>query len=83
MIQSRLEGSFLPGGLGAVLSPPVMGAAAFLICEILKISYLEVITMAIMPTILYYWSIFLMVEFDAKRFGVKEITVERKGSLRS
>ena len=70
------------GGLGAVLSPPVMGAAAFLICEILKISYLEVITMAIMPTILYYWSIFLMVEFDAKRFGVKEIVVERKGSLK-
>ena len=69
------------GGLGAVLSPPVMGAAAFLICEILKISYLEVITMACMPTILYYWSIFLMVEFDAKRFGVKDVTVERKGSL--
>jgi TRAP transporter 4TM/12TM fusion protein len=50
------------GGLGAVLSPPVMGAAAFLI--------------------LYYWSIFLMVEFDAKKFGVKEVTVERKGSLK-
>jgi TRAP transporter 4TM/12TM fusion protein len=59
-----------------------MGAAAFLICEILKISYLEVIAMACMPTILYYWSIFLMVEFDAKRFGVKEVTVERKGSLK-
>lgn len=70
------------GGLGAVLSPPVMGAAAFLICEILKISYLEVIAMACMPTILYYWSIFLMVEFDAKRFGVKQVTVERKGSLK-
>ena len=70
------------GGLGAVLSPPVMGAADFLICEILKISYLEVIAMACMPTILYYWSIFLMVEFDAKRFGVKDVTVERKGSLK-
>jgi TRAP transporter 4TM/12TM fusion protein len=70
------------GGLGAVLSPPVMGAAAFLICEILKISYLEVIAMACMPTILYYWSILLMVEFDAKRFGVKQVTVERKGSLK-
>ena len=65
-----------------MLSPPVMGAAAFLICEILKISYLEVIAMAIMPTVLYYWSIFLMVEFDAKKFGVKEVTVAPKGSLR-
>jgi len=70
------------GGLGAVLSPPVMGAAAFLICEILKISYLEVMAMACMPTILYYWSIFLMVEFDAKKFGAKEVIVERKGSLK-
>jgi len=76
-------GGFLSaGGLGAVLSPPVMGAAAFLICEILKISYLEVITMAIMPTILYYWSIFLMVEFDAKKFGIREVTLMRKGSLK-
>jgi TRAP transporter 4TM/12TM fusion protein len=57
-------------------------ARGFLICEILKISYLEVIAMACMPTILYYWSIFLMVEFDAKRFGVKDVTVERKGSLK-
>ena len=76
-------GGFLSaGGLGAVLSPPVMGAAAFLICEILKISYLEVIAMACMPTILYYWSIFLMVEFDAKKFGVQAVVVESKGSLK-
>ncbi len=76
-------GGFLSaGGLGAVLSPPVMGAAAFLICEILKISYLEVIAMAIMPTILYYWSIFLMVEFDAKKFGVKDVSLAPKGSLK-
>jgi TRAP transporter 4TM/12TM fusion protein len=38
--------------------------------------------MACMPTILYYWSIFLMVEFDAKKFGVRAVTVERKGSLK-
>ncbi len=74
-------GGFLAaGGLGAVLSPPVMGAAAFLICEILRISYLEVMAMAIMPTILYYWSIFLMVEFDARRFGVQQALVEKKGT---
>jgi TRAP transporter 4TM/12TM fusion protein len=76
-------GGFLAAsGLGAVLSPPVMGAAAFLICEIIKISYLEVMAMAVMPTLLYYWSIFLMVEFDAQRFGVKEVRLERKGNLK-
>jgi TRAP transporter 4TM/12TM fusion protein len=63
------------GGIGALLSPPVLGAAAFLIAEMLKISYLEVLMMATIPTILYYWSIFLMVEFDAKKYGVKYVDV--------
>ena len=69
------------GGIGAILSPPVLGAAAFLIAEFLKISYLDVITMACIPTCLYYWSIFLMVELDAKKFGVKEIPFDKTYSL--
>jgi len=69
------------GGIGAILSPPVLGAAAFLIAEFLKISYLDVIVMACIPTCLYYWSIFLMVELDAKKFGVKEIPFDRTYSL--
>jgi TRAP transporter 4TM/12TM fusion protein len=69
------------GGIGAILSPPVLGAAAFLIAEFLKISYLDVIVMACIPTILYYWAIFLMVEFDAKKFGAKTIAFDRTYSL--
>jgi TRAP transporter 4TM/12TM fusion protein len=69
------------GGIGAILSPPVLGAAAFLIAEFLKISYLDVIIMASIPTILYYWAIFLMVEFDAKKFGAKIVTFDRTYSL--
>jgi TRAP transporter 4TM/12TM fusion protein len=69
------------GGIGAILSPPVLGAAAFLIAEFLKISYLDVIIMASIPTCLYYWSIFLMVELDAKKFGVKEIAFDKTYSL--
>ena len=59
------------GGIGAIISPPVLGAAAFLIAEFLRISYLEVLAMAAIPTILYYWSIFMMVELDARKFGAK------------
>jgi TRAP transporter 4TM/12TM fusion protein len=65
-------GLLAAGGLGAILSPPVLGAAAFLIAEFLKISYLEVIKMATVPTLLYYFSLFLMVEFDARRFGLSD-----------
>ena len=69
------------GGIGAILSPPVLGAAAFLIAEFLKISYLDVIVMACIPTCLYYWSIFLMVELDAKKFGAEEIVYDKTYSL--
>ena len=41
------------GGLGAIISPPVLGAAAFLIAEFLKISYLDVLLMAVIPTLLF------------------------------
>jgi TRAP transporter 4TM/12TM fusion protein len=64
------------GGIGAIISPPVLGAAAFLIAEFLRVSYLEVIAMAAIPTLLYYWSIFAMVELDARKFGAKPVTVE-------
>jgi TRAP transporter 4TM/12TM fusion protein len=70
------------GGIGAIISPPVLGAAAFLIAEILKISYLDVLRMAVMPTILYYLSIFLMVEFDAKKFGAKLVSFDETYSLK-
>ncbi|MTW14598.1 TRAP transporter fused permease subunit [Rhodoplanes serenus] len=66
-------GLLAAGGLGAILSPPVLGAAAFLIAEFLKISYLDVIWMALIPTCLYYLSLLFMVELDARRFGAKAV----------
>jgi TRAP transporter 4TM/12TM fusion protein len=60
-------------GIGAILAPPVMGAAAFLIAEFLHISYLEVIVTAAIPAALYYLSIFLMVEADSGRLGLRPI----------
>ena len=65
-------GLLAAGGLGAIISPPVLGAAAFLIAEFLKISYLDVIWMATIPTCLYYLSLLFMVELDAKRFGAHD-----------
>ena len=69
-------GLLAAGGLGAILSPPVLGAAAFLIAEFLKISYLEVIKMAVVPTLLYYFSLFLMVELDGRKYGMSQGTYE-------
>lgn len=64
-------GLLAAAGLGAIISPPVLGAAAFLIAEFLKIGYLDVIWMATIPTCLYYLSLLFMVEIDAKRYGAR------------
>jgi TRAP transporter 4TM/12TM fusion protein len=74
-------GLLAAGGLGAIISPPVLGAAAFLIAEFLKISYLDVIFMATIPTCLYYLGLFLMVELDARRFRVGETGIRPRQPL--
>jgi len=74
-------GLLAAGGLGAIISPPVLGAAAFLIAEFLKISYLEVIWMATIPTCLYYLSLLFMVELDAKRFGARDVVFKQEMTL--
>jgi TRAP transporter 4TM/12TM fusion protein len=58
-------------GIGATLSPPTLGAAAFIIAEFLDIEYLHVLVFAMIPTLLYYVSCWLMMEADSRRLGLK------------
>jgi len=56
---------------GGALMPPVMGAGAYMMLEIINrtpaVTYLEICKAAIIPALLYYLSIFLLVHFYAKR----------------
>jgi TRAP transporter 4TM/12TM fusion protein len=79
--KNEAGGLLAAGGLGAILSPPVLGAAAFLIAEFLKISYLDVILMATIPTVLYYLSLFIMVELDARKFNMKDVPIEHRQTV--
>jgi len=63
-------------GIGAILSPPTLGAAAFLIAEFLQITYLRVLVMATVPTLLYYLSIVLMIEGDARRLKARPVATD-------
>jgi TRAP-type uncharacterized transport system fused permease subunit len=63
-------------GVGAILSPPTLGAAAFIIAEYLDVSYLKVLGWATVPTILYYLGILLSVEIDARRFGARAVRLK-------
>ncbi|MCW0236575.1 MAG: TRAP transporter fused permease subunit [Ferrovibrio sp.] len=80
-IASAAGGLLAAGGLGAIISPPVLGAAAFLIAEFLKISYLDVIRMAAIPTVLYYFCLLAMVEFDAGKYKISNVDTGPRDSL--
>ncbi|MBV9791970.1 MAG: TRAP transporter fused permease subunit [Chloroflexi bacterium] len=63
-------------GIGALLSPPTLGAAAFLIAEYLDVSYLQVLIYATVPTLLYYLSCLLMVEADSRRMQTRAVVID-------
>ena len=64
-------------GIGAIISPPALGAAAFIIAELLKISYLKVVVMSTIPALLYFLSTLLMIEADTRRLGTRDPAVAR------
>jgi TRAP transporter 4TM/12TM fusion protein len=72
----RAGGMLAAAGVGAILSPPTLGAAAFIIAEYLDVSYLAVLGWATIPTILYYLGILLAVEIDARRYGARPVAVQ-------
>jgi TRAP transporter 4TM/12TM fusion protein len=74
----RAGGMLAAAGVGAILSPPTLGAAAFIIAEYLDVSYLKVLLWATVPTLLYYLGILLAVEIDARRFGVRQVAIETR-----
>lgn len=78
----RAGGMLAAAGVGAILSPPTLGAAAFIIAELLDVSYLQVLVWATIPTILYYLGILLAVEIDARRFGARPVDVPATSAWR-
>ncbi len=78
----RAGGMLAAAGVGAILSPPTLGAAAFIIAEYLGVSYLRVLGWAMVPTVLYYLGIVLSVEIDARRCGVRPAALEAGSAWR-
>lgn len=66
-------GMLSAAGIGATLSPPTLGAAAFIIAEFLDVDYLQILVYATIPTILYYVSCWLMTEADSRRMNVRSV----------
>ncbi len=58
---------------GGQITPPIMGAAAFIIAEFLRVNYLVVIVSAIVPTFLYFSTVYFMVHLEADKHGIERI----------
>jgi TRAP transporter 4TM/12TM fusion protein len=61
---------------GGLLMPPVMGAAAFLMADVLGVPYMHVALAAVIPAILYFLAVFMMVDFEGARDGLRGVPVE-------
>ena len=56
--------------IGGMFMPPIMGAAAFIMAELMGIPYLEVVKVALVPALLYFLSVLVMIHFEALKTGV-------------
>ncbi|MGE0744337.1 MAG: TRAP transporter permease [Rhodospirillales bacterium] len=62
---------------GGQIMPPIMGAAAFLMAEILQIPYADVVVAAIVPALLYYVAVFIYADLEAARKNIAPVAAER------
>lgn len=67
---------------GGALMPPVMGAIAFLMADITGIPYASIALAAAIPALLYYFSVGMMVHFEACRYDLKGLSPDRVPPLR-
>ena len=67
---------------GGQIMPPVMGAAAFVMAEFLGIPYFQVVIVAIVPALLYYLGLFIQIDLQAVKCGLKGLPQEQIPSFR-
>ena len=67
---------------GGQITPPIMGAAAFLMIEFLNLPYQTIIIAAIVPAFMHFFGVFMQVHFEAKNRGLRGLTAEELPDLR-
>ncbi|MBT6096039.1 MAG: TRAP transporter fused permease subunit, partial [Rhodospirillaceae bacterium] len=61
---------------GGQITPPIMGAAAFIMAEFLEVSYTTIVIAAIVPAAMHYVGVLCIVHFQAKRLGLKGVPAD-------
>lgn len=66
---------------GGMIMPPIMGAAAFIMASFLEVPYTRIMLAGIIPALLYYASVSMSVDLEAKRLGLKGLDASRIPSI--
>ena len=66
---------------GGQITPPVLGAAAFLMIEFLNVPYQTIIAASVVPAFMHFFGVFMQVHFEAKRYGLRGLTEEEMPRL--
>jgi TRAP transporter 4TM/12TM fusion protein len=61
---------------GGQIMPPIMGAGAFIMAEVTGIPYTDIVVAAIIPSVLYFASVYFMVDLQATKLGMKGLPKE-------
>lgn len=68
---------------GGQLMPPIMGATAFIMAQMMNVAYAEVVKAAIVPALLFYLALLLMVDFEAAKTGMKGMSKDTLPSIKA
>ena len=56
--------------IGGMFMPPIMGAGGFIMAEMTGVPYSQIMLIALFPALMYFFSVYLMVHFEAKKYGL-------------
>ncbi len=76
----HIAGAIEPAAsIGGMFMPPIMGAGGFIMAELTGVSYSWIMLVAIFPALMYFFSVFVMVHYEAKVFNIKGEKSEKSG----
>jgi TRAP transporter 4TM/12TM fusion protein len=75
--EPKVAGAFeAVASTGGQIMPPIMGAAAFLMAELLQVGYADVVLAALIPALLYYFAVFIYADLEAARKNIAPVPEE-------
>ncbi|MDH5444034.1 MAG: TRAP transporter fused permease subunit [Gammaproteobacteria bacterium] len=67
----HIAGAIEPAAsIGGMFMPPIMGAGGFIMAEMTGVPYSEIMLIAIFPALMYFFSVYVMVHYEAKKYGL-------------